>query len=342
MEESPPGPGTPHQRIGPNPPASGDGIGQTAPAAQPEPATARAGGADRRVAARAARQRGVVTPAQLQAAGLSRSAIAHRLDRGRLHRFVAGSLLVGHAAPAPLAAETAALLMCRPDPGEAIRAVAVVCAIWGLVASGAVPHVTLARSGSSSRSGVVIHRVERLERAARAVREGFPLTSPARTLADLAGVLDRDELDAALERARSGRLVRPAEVLAAVARGPSRRGAGALRELLAERPTLTRSEAERRLLALIGRARLPAPATNVRAAGHEVDCLWLRERLVVEVDGYAYHAGRDAFERDRRRDADLLAAGHRVIRVTWRRIVDEPEAVIAAIAQALAHGPAGV
>ncbi|HMS63200.1 MAG TPA: DUF559 domain-containing protein [Solirubrobacteraceae bacterium] len=188
----------------------------------------------------------------------------------------------------------------------------------------------------------MIHRVERLERADRTVREGFPLTSPARTLADLAGVLDRDELDAALERARSGRLVRPAEVLAAVARGPSRRGAGALRELLAERPTLTRSEAERRLLALIGRARLPAPATNVRAAGHEVDCLWLRERLVVEVDGYAYHAGRDAFERDRRRDADLLAAGHRVIRVTWRRIVDEPEAVIAAIAQALAHGPAGV
>ena len=121
-------------------------------------------------------------------------------------------------------------------------------------------------------------------------------------------------------------------------RAPSRRGAGALRELLDGRPTLTRSEAERRLLALIRRARLPAPQTNVRVAGHEVDCHWHAERLVVEVDGYAYHAGRDAFERDRRRDTDLLAAGRRVIRVTWRRIVDEPEAVIAAIAQALAHG----
>ena len=113
--------------------------------------------------------------------------------------------------------------------------------------------------------------------------------------------------------------------------------AGALRRLLEARPTLTRSEAERRLLALVRLAGLPLPETNVRLGRHEVDVLWRENRLVVEVDGYAYHAGREAFERDRRRDADLQAAGHRVIRVTWRRIVNEPEALIATLAQALAR-----
>jgi very-short-patch-repair endonuclease len=58
---------------------------------------------------------------------------------------------------------------------------------------------------------------------------------------------------------------------------------------------------------------------------------------VVDVDGYAYHGTRAAFERDRARDAELQAAGYRVIRVTWRQLVDEPEAVIARIAQALAQ-----
>ena len=74
------------------------------------------GPADARVAAIAARQRGVIAPAQLRAVGLSRSAVTHRIAHGRLHPFVAGALLVGHPAPPPLAAETAALLMCAPDP----------------------------------------------------------------------------------------------------------------------------------------------------------------------------------------------------------------------------------
>ena len=63
--------------------------------------------------------------------------------------------------------------------------------------------------------------------------------------------------------------------------------------------------------------------------------LWRDARLVVEVDGYAWHRGRRSFERDRRRDADLQVAGFRVLRVTWRRIRDEPEAVLVALARAL-------
>jgi hypothetical protein len=62
----------------------------------------------------------------------------------------------------------------------------------------------------------------------------------------------------------------------------------------------TRSEAERRLRALVKAAGLPLPMTNVKVAGLEVDAVWHRERLVVEIDGYAFHGTREAFERDRR------------------------------------------
>ena len=98
---------------------------------------------------------------------------------------------------------------------------------------------------------------------------------------------------------------------------------------------ITRSEAEERLLALLRASRLPAPLTNQRATGCEVDFLWPEQRFIVEVDGFAFHGSRAAFERDRRRDADLQGAGYRVMRVTWRQLVDEPEATLVRIAQAL-------
>ena len=73
---------------------------------------------------------------------------------------------------------------------------------------------------------------------------------------------------------------------------------------------------------------------------HELDFLWREEQLVVEVDGFAFHASRAQFEDDRRRDAELAAKGLQVVRVTWRQIVDEPEAILVRIAPALARaGP---
>lgn len=85
------------------------------------------------------------------------------------------------------------------------------------------------------------------------------------------------------------------------------------------------------------KARLPQPEVNVRVGAYEVDFLWRDERLVVEVDGFAFHSSQRDFERDRRRDAELAARGLTVIRVTWRQIVDEPEAMLVRIARALAR-----
>jgi very-short-patch-repair endonuclease len=77
------------------------------------------------------------------------------------------------------------------------------------------------------------------------------------------------------------------------------------------------------------------PLTNTKVAGWEVDAFWPRHKLIVEVDGFAYHGSRAAFERDRRKDAALTQAGYRVLRVTWRRLVHEPHAVVALLARLL-------
>jgi very-short-patch-repair endonuclease len=288
--------------------------------------------ADLRVAETASRQRGVIAAVQLREAGLSPSAIGHRVRTGRLHPFVAGAYLVGHAEPAPLAAETAALLMCGPS---AMLSHTTAAAIWGITDREPAVHVTVTRDGSSARRGVRIHRVRAIAAADVRRRERLTVTAPARTLVDLASVLDAERLDTALERARAARLVRPDDVLAALERCPFRRGATTLRRLLEQRPTITRSRAERLLADLVRRGGLPRPQTNAVVRGFEVDVLWPAERVVVEFDGFGFHADRHAFEQDRRRDAELQASGYRVLRVTWRRLLDEPEAVLVTITRTL-------
>jgi very-short-patch-repair endonuclease len=164
------------------------------------------------------------------------------------------------------------------------------------------------------------------------------VTTPARTILDLAAVASPRELEQALAEAQARRLVRRSDLLPLLARFQRRPGVAALRSLLDAdaRPSLTRSEAEERLLALIRAAELPAPEVNVHIGRYEVDLLWRDQGLVVEVDGFRYHSSRSAFERDRLRDAELGGRGLRVMRVTWRQIVVRPEALVARIATTLA------
>jgi very-short-patch-repair endonuclease len=285
----------------------------------------------------AAAQRGVVTLAQLRACGLGRGAIRHRVARGRLHRLHRGVYLVGHPLPPPLALEAAAVLACGPGAVLSHRSAA---SLWGLhPAAGGPVEVTTPARGRRGGAGLRVHRVRALNPRDVRRRFGLPLTAPARTLLDLAELIDPDALRRAVEEGQLRGLTRPAELRALLDRSPGRRGAGALAAVLAAdaAPALTRSQAEERLLALLRAAELPPTAVNARLGGHEVDLLWAAQRLVVEVDGFAYHGGRAAFERDRLRDAELQAAGYRVVRVTWRQLVERPEALIARLAQALAR-----
>jgi very-short-patch-repair endonuclease len=143
------------------------------------------------------------------------------------------------------------------------------------------------------------------------------------------------QVEPALRESMARRLVTAEAQRSAVAPRPGHRGTGQLRSILDTDPRLTRSGAERRLLLLIRRARLPEPETNARVGRWEVDMLWREQRVVVEVDGYATHSSRAAFEADHARDAELRALGYVVLRFTVRQIDVEPEATIAAIAREL-------
>jgi very-short-patch-repair endonuclease len=73
--------------------------------------------------------------------------------------------------------------------------------------------------------------------------------------------------------------------------------------------------------------RLPKPSVNVKVDRFEVDFLWPKERLIVEVDGWDSHRSRSAFEEDRARDARLAVLGYEVVRFTWRQIESDPRGV---------------
>jgi very-short-patch-repair endonuclease len=278
---------------------------------------------DPAIVALARRQHGIVTVAQLLEAGFSRSAVSHRVRRGWLVAVFRGVYQVGPVR-APRGLEMAAVLATGGVLSHHSAA-----AVWGIRAHDGDVHVSVSGRDQRPRPGLRIHRSCSVNAA---VHDGLPLTTPTRTIHDLAACLPQHELDRAVEQAQILRLATPDEIAADM----PRRGRPALRAALNHEPQLTRSEAERRLLAIIKAARLPRPDTNVRVEGYEVDLFWPDQGLIVEVDGYAYHSTRQAFERDRARDAALQAAGYRVVRFTWRQIVHEPLAVVVQLSRLLA------
>ncbi|WP_320672697.1 type IV toxin-antitoxin system AbiEi family antitoxin domain-containing protein [Patulibacter defluvii] len=292
---------------------------------------------DRTIADLATRQRGVVTRRQLLAVGITREMVQRRLEQGRLHRFpdgLRGAYLVGHRRPLPLAREQAALLVCRAD--EALLSHRTALQLWGLGEDPGAVDVTVVGGGPPRRAPAIVgHAAATLPPADRRRVAGLPVVAPARTIRDLAAGLTPSQLGALLDRARAGGVVRDRELAEQLRRSAGRRGAEALRRALADAagPGFSRSEAERRAAALIARVPdLPRPRRNARLLGVEVDLLWAEQRVVVEVDGFAFHGGRRAFERDRARDATLTAHGYRVVRVTWRQLRDESEAFLVRLA----------
>jgi len=127
---------------------------------------------------------------------------------------------------------------------------------------------------------------------------------------------------------------------ALIARCPGHRGVEVLRRALAElseEPGWTQSELERRFVELTRAHHLPLPLANQYVEGELVDAYWPDHGLIVEVDGWQTHKTRAAFERDRARDAKLVAAGYRVLRFTYRRIEDDPAGVANELRRALSE-----
>lgn len=163
------------------------------------------------------------------------------------------------------------------------------------------------------------------------------MTSLARTLLDLAAAVRFEWLEKMVERAEDLSLFDLREVEDLLARTVGHHGHGRLRKAIAlYRPTsFTRSSLEKRFLELCLEAGLPQPRTNYVEQGFELDCYWPQFRFAVELDLYETHGTRAAFERDRKRQEDLLLAGIGMTRVTGPRLEREPEEVIHRVARLL-------
>ena len=279
------------------------------------------------------------------------------MESGRLHRLHRGVYAVGHLGVARGGRWMAAVLACAAggvvdsphaanaarfdprDPGATISILEYwgaalsyrsAAELWGLLnlRSGPVDVSIASDCGRGRRSGIRLHRSHSLPPAAVTFRSGIPVTTPARTIADL-------------KRVSTGkrRLVTPRELRRAI------RQANVLGLPIEEedRRRRERSDLEEDFLALCQRHRLPTPEVNVRVGEHLVDFLWREQRVAVETDGYVYHRGRAAFEDDRATDLALRALGYDVVRLADSQIDEEPGQIAAVLRARLAsfpsHGP---
>lgn len=224
-------------------------------------------------------------------------------------------------------------MLSHGDAGEA----------WGLLAaSGPEIEVSVAAPHERRRPGIRIHRRPGLEPTDVATRHGIPVTSPARTLLDLAARLAPQALERAIDAADKLDVIDPESLRASLDRRSGQPGAPALRRVL-DRATfrLTDSELERAFLRLVARAGLPPPLTGVRVNGYKVDFLWPALGLVVETDGLRYHRTPAQQARDRMRDQAHSATGLTPLRFSHAQVryeSDRVEATMAAVVRHLSGG----
>lgn len=292
----------------------------------PQAQTRSTGSRERALAQLIDRQHGVVSRKQLIAIGFDRSAVKRRLNRWALRPIHRGVYAVGQATLSQRGYWLAAVFAYGERAVLSHRSAA---ALWGLDGRRRSRVDVTSPSGRAGRPGIALHECK-LDPEDFTLVASIPVTSVARTLFDLAEVVRFRDLRGAWEEADRLRLLEVAAVERVVERGYGRHALKPIRRLLAEARTaiVVRSPLEERFTAFCHEHGLPEPATNVAVSGYEVDALWSAQALVVELDGFAYHHHRAAFERDRARDATLIAAGYRVLRVTHRRLENEPASLV--------------
>lgn len=299
--------------------------------------------AHRTLAALMAVQHGVATLAQIQALGFSAPGVRARCGRGRLFRVHRG---VYSLAPPELLTRDgrylAAVLACGPGAALSYRSAADLLELRATDRS----RIEVTISGTSRRShrGVQVHRSRTLDPAHDIiVIRGIPVTTASRTLLDLADVLPIRAIERALDQAEIAWRLDLGTLEDQLRRNHGRHGAGRLRALLSSRrePALTANDLEERMLTICRQAGLPVPEVNeflvLPDGGPAIrpDFLWRVHRLIVETDGRRTHQTAQAFERDRLRDQRAMAAGWRVVRITWRQVTREPERIAALLTELL-------
>jgi very-short-patch-repair endonuclease len=267
---------------------------------------------DHRIAALAGAQHGIASRAQLVQLGLTRNAIERRVTMGRLHPVHRGVYAIGH----PILTGQGRWMAATLATGGVLSHLTAATA-WGFAKSQGAIHVTVPGDpGRAKRRGIKVHRSRTLRPADTTVLDGIPLTEPHRTITDLAHILTGRRLEHAVNLAERlidfERLQRSAP--------PSLRAV-----LRAYTTATTRSELEEAFIRLCDDHGIGRPEVNARIGAIECDFVWREPRLIVEVDGYAYHRAPSVFEADRARDVELTVAGWTVLRFTYEQVMHRPE-----------------
>lgn len=279
-------------------------------------------------------QHGVVAWRQLMALGLGRGQIEARVRGGKLLTLHRGVFALGHRRIDMRGRWLAAVLACGPN---AVLSHGSAAQLWGIRGSRGPIEVTR-RSGHRRPHGVRLHQTRSLPSEHIGVEAAIPVTTPERTLLDLATRLDSVQMERALVAADRAGCLRWPELIQVVEEGRGRKGRAMLRRLCARvdpRAIDTRSNPEIDFLALCREAKLPTPQVNVLVEGRLVDFLWPKKRLVVEIDSYRFHSDRPAHERDGESTIALMSAGYKVLRPTDRMLEENPDPVMRLVRRSL-------
>lgn len=303
------------------------------PTAQPPKAAA-----DLALARLAREQNDVVSAQQLRALGLTSGAVTTRVRRGQLHRIHRGVYAVGSGALSIRGAFTAAVLTCGHDAVLAHHA----AGSWHEMrpwAPRSIDVIVRRGGGRRQRPGIRLHHPRWLDPRDVWRRDNILVTSPARTVLDLAGELPAKALRRMVRQSLADGRVSIRQLVEILDRSRRHPGAAALRAVVADGYVPTRSELEDRALDLFAAAGMTAPEVNAPLVleGRRIlpDLLWRERNIVVELDGAAWHADPLSRVDDADRQALLEAHGYRVLRVSWRQLVDHPSQTIARIRSAL-------
>ncbi len=279
----------------------------------------------------AARQHGVVTRRQAIEAGLSKSGLESRIRRGGLERIHPGIYCV---AGTPRTFEQRAFAAAAWGGPDAVVSHASAGHLWRMLETvPASSDISSPRKRTRPPRGVRCHFTSHLPPRDSGRLRNIPITSPARTLIDLAGVLPAAEVESALHLAIVNRRVAPQTLRARLRETPKHgsRGPALLRKLLASARSGVSSPLERVVAQALGSPDLPLPRREhpvyVEGTVYYLDFAWPHFRVGVEADGRRWHSDARSFERDRERLNALTAAGWKVVRVTEQQVRTDPARV---------------
>ena len=270
--------------------------------------------------------------------GYSPAAIRREIDEGRWIRLERGILAV--AGRLERASDPALLAALRSGPRALIsHETAAAVRGWGLARRPALVHVTVPhdQARAARHAGIVVHRGPAVPDVIDLV---LPATDSCRTALDVAGTLRFDAAVVGVDSALRSGLVTLEELGRELRRRGSWNRASRARAALAAASSLSGSVPESQARLLFTTAGLPRPVeqweVHLDHRTFRADFAWLAERVLVEIDGYAFHSSFEAFHQDRQRQNSLVLDGWTVLRFTPSDVTTQPDVVVATVRAALA------